>query len=114
MGVIPRAAKTFSDLGDVSPPSGFVYFPETLMTCDPKTMRCQILVSLVLSLTLVALWIFYHLPASILPILIFIQWMPIIMKRGPISFLGKTWLLVTVGLLVLGILAGIVRLLLGA
>ena len=84
------------------------------MTCDPQTMRCQILFALALSLTLVALWIFYRLPASILPILIFIQWMPVIMKGGPISFLGRTWLLVTVGLLVLGILAGIVLLLLAA
>jgi hypothetical protein len=84
------------------------------MTWDPKTMRCQILFALALSLTLAALWTFYRMPASILPILIFIQWMPVIMKRGPISFLGRTWLLVTVGLLVLGILAGIARLLLGA
>ena len=84
------------------------------MTCDLKTMRCQILFALALSFTLVALWIFYRMLASILPILIFIQWMPVIMKRGPISFLGRTWLLVTVDLLVLGILAGIVRLLLGA
>ena len=84
------------------------------MTCDLKTMRCQILFALALSFTLVALWIFYRMPASILPILIFIQWMPVVMKRGPISFLGRTWLLVTVDPLVLGILAGIVRLLLGA
>jgi len=84
------------------------------MTCDLKTMRCQILFALALSFTLVALWIFYRMLASILPILIFIQWMPVIMKRGPISFLGRTWLLVTVDPLVLGILAGIVRLLLGA
>ena len=84
------------------------------MTCDLKTMRCQILFALALSFTQVALWIFYRMPASILPILIFIQWMPVVMKRGPISFLGRTWLLVTVDPLVLGILAGIVRLLLGA
>lgn len=84
------------------------------MTCDPKSMRCQFLFALSLSLTLVALWIFYHLPTSILPILVFVQWMPLIVKSGPISLLGRTWLLVAVGLLLIGVVAGIVRLILGA
>jgi ABC-type polysaccharide/polyol phosphate export permease len=53
------------------------------MTWDPKTMRCQILFALALSLTLAALWTFYRMPASILPILIFIQWMPDSVRAGP-------------------------------
>ena len=83
------------------------------MTCDPKSMRCQILFASSLSLALVALWVFYRLPASMLPILIFLQWMPIILRTGPLSLLGWTCLIVAVGLLFLGVVAGVVRLLLG-
>ena len=83
------------------------------MTCDPKSLRCQILFSLSLSLALVAFWIFYRLPTSILPILIFLQWMPIILKSGPLSLLGRPWCIAALGLLVLGVVAGVVRLLLG-
>ena len=83
------------------------------MTCDPKTMRCQILFALSLSLALVGLWIFYRLPMSLLPIFLFLQWMPIILKSGPLSLLGRTWLIAAVGLLLLGVVAGVVRLLLG-
>ena len=83
------------------------------MTCDPKSMRCQILFASSLSLALVALWVFYRLPASMLPILIFLQWMPIILRMGPLSLLGRTYLIVAVGLLFLGVVAGVVRLLLG-
>ena len=83
------------------------------MTCDPKSMRCQILFASSLSLALVALWVFYRLPASMLPILIFLQWMPIILKKGSLSLLGRTCLIVAVGLLFLGVVAGVVRLLLG-
>ena len=83
------------------------------MTCDPKSMRCQILFASSLSLALVALWVFYRLPASMLPILIFLKWMPIILRTGPLSLLGRTCLIVAVGLLFLGVVAGVVRLLLG-
>jgi len=48
-----------------------------------------------------------------LPILIFLQWMPIILRTGPLSLLGRTCLIVAVGLLFLGVVAGVVRLLLG-
>ena len=83
------------------------------MTCDPKSMRCQILFASSLSLALVALWVFYRLPASMLPILIFLQWMLSILRIGPLSLLGRTCLIVAVGLLFLGVVAGVVRLLLG-
>ncbi len=83
------------------------------MTCDPKSMRCQILFASSLSLALVALWIFYPLPTSMLPILIFVQWMPIILKSGPLSLLGRTWCIAALGLLLFGVVAGVVRLLLG-
>jgi len=83
------------------------------LTCDPKSMRCQILFASSLSLALVALWVFYRLPASMLPILIFLQWMPIILRIGPLSLLGRTCLIVAVGLLFWGVVAGVVRLLLG-
>ena len=88
--------------------------PEISMTCNPRTVRCQTLFALSLSLTLIALWIFYQLPTSILPILIFIQWMPLIFRSGPISFKGRKWMIGTLVLLLLGVIAGIVRLLLGA
>ena len=83
------------------------------MICDPKTARCQVLFALTLSLALIAVWNFYRLPTSILPILIFLQWMPIILKSGPISFLGQAWFIAAAGLLLFGVLAGIVHLLLG-
>ena len=83
------------------------------MTCNPKTKRCQILFASLLSLALVALWDFYRLPTSMLPILIFLQWMPIILRIGPLSLLGRTCLKVAAGLLFLGVVAGAVRLLLG-
>ena len=83
------------------------------MTCNPKTKRSQILFASSLSLVLVALWVFYRLPASMLPILIFLQWMPIILRIGPLSLLGRTCLIAAVGLLLLGVVAGVVRLLLG-
>lgn len=84
------------------------------MICNPKSKRCQILLSLSLSLALSAVWSFYRLPTSMLPIIIFLQWMPIILKSGPLSLLGRTWLIIAVGLLLLGVFAGVVRLLLGA
>lgn len=84
------------------------------MTCNPKTKRYQILFSLSLSLALGALWSFYRLPTSMLPILIFVQWMPIILRSGPLSLLGRSWLIAAVGLLLFGVVAGVVRLFLGA
>ncbi len=84
------------------------------MTCDPRTIRCQTVFSLSLSLTLIAVWTVYRLPVSILPILVFLQWMPLILKSEPLSLLGRPWVMAAGGLLLLGILAGIVRLSLGA
>ena len=83
------------------------------MTCNPKTKRCQILFASSLSLALVVLWVFYRLPASMLPILIFLQWMPIILRIGPLSLLGRTCLMAAIALLLLGVVAGVVRLLMG-
>ena len=83
------------------------------MTCNPKTKRCQILFASSLSLALVALWVFYRWPMSMLPILIFLQWMPIILRSGPLSLLGRTWCIAALGVLLLGVVAGVVRLLLG-
>ena len=84
------------------------------MTCDPKTARCQFIFALSLSLVLVGIWNFYRLPASILPILIFLQWLPLILKSGPISLLGRAWSIAAAGLLLFGVFAGIVLLLLGS
>ena len=83
------------------------------MTCNPKTKRCQILFASSLSLALVVLWVFYRLPASMLPILILLQWMPIILRIGPLSLLGRTCLMAAIALLLLGVVAGVVRLLMG-
>jgi len=82
------------------------------LICNLKTTQCKVLIALSISLALATVWIVYRLPTSILPILIFLQWMPLILKSRPIPFLGRAWLTAAVALLLFAVVAGVFLLLL--